>query len=122
MPISMFDDNGDMRIIKSKSVLKHKLQVSHSTRSSQPQVVIIDRSAILWVINWPINGNVQDLVNGYINYFMKLLNECDVYLVFMSIVQNVLQEVDVQVKRLVKKQDNPNQAFNNAEDSCQLHS
>ena len=58
----MFDDNGDMRITKSTSVLKQKLQVSHSTRTSQQQVVI----TTLWVINWPINGNVQDFVNEYI--------------------------------------------------------
>ena len=86
VPTSMFDDNSDMRITKSKSVLKQTLQVSHSTRTSQPQVVIIDGSVILWVIdwpiNWPINGNVQDLVNAYINYTMKLFNECDVYVVF----------------------------------------
>ena len=82
VPTSMLDDNGDMKITKSKSVLKQKLQVSYSTRSSQPQVVIIDGSAMQWVIKWPINGNVQDFVNGYINYIMKLFNECDVYLVF----------------------------------------
>ena len=41
---------GNMRITKSKSVLKQKLQVSNSTRTSQPQVVIIDESAMLWVI------------------------------------------------------------------------
>ena len=75
----MFDDNGDMRITKSKSVLIQKLQVLHSTRTSQPQMVIRDGSVILWVINWSINGNVQDFVNGYINYVMKLLNECDIY-------------------------------------------
>ena len=63
-------------------MVKQKPQVSHLTRTSQPQFVIIDGSAILWVINWPLNGNVQDFVNGYINYIMKLLNECDVYLVF----------------------------------------
>ena len=72
----MFDDNGNMRITKSKSASLH------STKISQAQVVIINGSAVLWIINWPINGNVQDFVNGYTNYIMKLLNECDVYLAF----------------------------------------
>ena len=89
VPTSMFYDNGDMRITKSKSVLKQKLQVSHLTRTSKPQVVIIDGSSMLidgsavqWEINWPINVNVQHFVNVYINYIMKLSNEYDVYLVF----------------------------------------
>ena len=58
VPTTMFDDNGDMKITKSKSVLKQKLQVSHSTKTSQPQVVIIDGCAILWLIKWSIKGDV----------------------------------------------------------------
>ena len=61
VPTSIFADNGDMRITKSTYMLKQKLQVSHSTRTSQLQMVIIDENAILWVINWQVNGNVQDL-------------------------------------------------------------
>ena len=44
----MFDDSGAMRITKTKSVLKQKLRVEQSARTSmQLQVVIIDGCAIL---------------------------------------------------------------------------
>ena len=48
LPTSMFDDNGNMRISTSKSVLKNKLQVTQSTRASvKPNAIIIDGCAIL---------------------------------------------------------------------------
>ena len=43
VPTSMFEDNGDMRIIKGKSVLKYKLQVEQSARViTNPEVTIMD--------------------------------------------------------------------------------
>ena len=58
-----------MRITKTKSVLKRKLQVEQSSRTlQQPEVVIIDGCAILWIIHWPSQGTVQDFVNGFLQY------------------------------------------------------
>ena len=43
IPTSLFTDTGDMRITKTKSVLKRKLQVEQSGRTLQQiDVVIID--------------------------------------------------------------------------------
>jgi len=52
VPTSMYEDNGGMMTTKTKSVLKQKLQVEHSSRTgSKCEAVIIDRSALLWVIH-----------------------------------------------------------------------
>ena len=54
VPASVYEDNGGMRITKTKSVLKQKLQVEHSSRTgSKYELVIIDGSALLCVIHWP---------------------------------------------------------------------
>ncbi len=53
-PPSMFNADGEMKIAKSKSILKHKLQVPVSERSCPiTNIVIYDVSALLWVIAWP---------------------------------------------------------------------
>ncbi len=83
IPTSMFEDNGDMRITKSKSVLKNKLQVEHSARTIvAPDTIIVDGSAILWCIHWPSNGTVQDFVDGFWTYTLHKLRKADVFLVF----------------------------------------
>ena len=51
---SMFAENGEMRIGKTKATLKQNLQVETPQRlSPQPDVTIIDGCAILWVIQRP---------------------------------------------------------------------
>ena len=88
VPTSMFDDNGEMRITKTKAVLKKKLQVEQSTRTvtnevaSAQEVAIIDGCAMLWAIHWPSQGTVQNYVDGFIDSIMHKLAEKDVYLVF----------------------------------------
>ena len=82
VPPSLFQDNGDMRITKSKSVLKQKLQVEHSSRLSDPHSVIIDGCAALWVIKWPAKGTVTDFARNFMDYLISLANNSDVYLVF----------------------------------------
>ncbi|KAG1669737.1 hypothetical protein GQR58_017266 [Nymphon striatum] len=53
-PPSMFNPGGDMKITKSKSTLKLKLQVTISDRNCPiPDTVIYDVSALLWVLTWP---------------------------------------------------------------------
>ena len=83
VPTSMYEDNGGMRITKTKSVLKQKLQVEHSSRTgSKCEVVIIDGSALLWVIHWPASGNVSDFAESYTNYLARLMADSHIYLVF----------------------------------------
>ena len=48
----MFDETGEMRITKSKTTLKSKLQVEVTyCRSIPPDAIILDGCAIMWVIN-----------------------------------------------------------------------
>ena len=83
IPTSMFTDNGDMRISKTKSVLKRKLQVEQSSQIyQQSEVSVIDGCAILWVIHWPSNGVVKDFVNGFIKFIFEKLSISNLYLVF----------------------------------------
>ncbi|KAH9502367.1 hypothetical protein Btru_075508 [Bulinus truncatus] len=94
VPPSMFDDSGNMRITKSKSVLKQKLQVEHSARNSPaPHVVVVDGCALLWIIHWPVNGTLQDFVDGFIMYIMKILTQHDVYVVFDRYFQYSIKSV-----------------------------
>jgi hypothetical protein len=52
-PNSMFTDSGDIRIAKSKSVLKNDINVSVLARLyTTPEAIVIDRSAIFWIVQW----------------------------------------------------------------------
>jgi hypothetical protein len=82
VPTSMFEDSGEMRIAKTKSVLKRKIQVDVSARLSQPEVVIIDACAILWIIHWPTNGTVSDFVDSFSTDVFRKLQHSDVNVVF----------------------------------------
>ena len=55
VPTSMFEEKTrDLHIAKSKSILKNKLQVEQSARATgQPDAIVIDGCAILWVVHWP---------------------------------------------------------------------
>lgn len=82
-PPSMFEENGDMRITKTKSILKKKLQVEVSDRlSSSPDAFIIDGCAVLWVIRWPTKGTVEDFILNLLGYVNERLKSCNTYLVF----------------------------------------
>ena len=85
VPTSMFTDSGEMRTAKAKSVLKQVLQKEVSSRSIKKQIttVVIDGSAILYILQWPpMTGTVGDFVKKYRNYVERRLASCDVYLVF----------------------------------------
>ena len=57
VPTSMFNETGEMRIAKSKSILMANLKVEILETINQPvDAVFIDASAILWTIHWPENG------------------------------------------------------------------
>lgn len=69
-----FNDNGDMRITKSKSTLTKKLQIDVSARlTNQPEAIILDGCAILWVISWPANGTVEDFLKLLLAYIVVKL-------------------------------------------------
>ena len=71
-----------MRIMKSKSTLKRKLQIEHSNRSQfPPENVIIDGCALMW-IHWPASGTVADYIRNVMQYVMRCMAQSDVYLVF----------------------------------------
>ena len=54
IPISMFTHNGQMRLATSKSTLENKLKVEVTGRyEPKATSVIINGSAILWVVHWP---------------------------------------------------------------------
>ena len=83
VPPSMFDDNGDMRITKTKSTLKKKLQVEISARLVPPtDVAIVDGCAMLWVIPWPSKGNVEHFIINVISYINRLLQKCETHIIF----------------------------------------
>ena len=58
VPTSIFDEKrGELRISKSKSILKPRLQVEVTYPSrGTGDAVVIDGCAILWVLQWPSKG------------------------------------------------------------------
>ena len=84
VPTSMFSKTGDMKICTAKSDLKKVLQSTVSTRHLETQIScnVIDGSAVLYVIHWPVNGTLQDYVTNFKYYISKMLKTRDVYLVF----------------------------------------
>ena len=72
-----------MRVATSKSSLKRQLQVEVSARTSNDRAVtIIDGSALLWVIQWPADGTVNDYAMKVQDVIEKKLQIGDVHLVF----------------------------------------
>ena len=68
---SMFNSEGETKIAKSKSTLKHILQVTVSERTCPiPDTVIYDVSALLWVIPW-----TTDKLSVYVNNFKMFLSQ-----------------------------------------------
>ena len=83
VPTSMFEDSGAMRITKSNSIMKRKLQVEQSSRTlPTPDTIVVDGCAILWTIQWPTHGTVQDYVNNVLEYIFGKLQHIDVNVIF----------------------------------------
>ena len=83
VPTAMFEDDGNMRYPKSKSVLKTTLEVETSTCSiPAPDTLVIDGSAIFWTLAWPKEGTVTDLMELMYDYIESKLISQDVYFVF----------------------------------------
>ena len=93
VPPSMFDEAGEMRITKSKSTLKTKLQIELTDRRSvPPDVIILDGCAIMWVIHWPAHGLVQDYIKNVVDYVRSQLQIADTYLIFDRYYNNSIKE------------------------------
>ena len=83
IPTSLFDDQGDMHIAKSKSTLKNKLQVvAEGQGEATVDAVVIDGCAMLWVIPWPATGTVQDFLDNVGKHVSRYLKSCDTHLIF----------------------------------------
>ena len=91
---SMFEDNGDIRICKSKATLKNRLQVEVSSRFVEPaDVILIDGCAVLWVISWPSSsGTVEDFLKNMVVCLNKILQNTDVYLIFDRYYPNSIKD------------------------------
>ena len=82
VPTSMFTTDG-MRIATNKSQLKKILQVEASCRKTdKTKVMVIDGSALLWVIHWPEAGTVADYVSNVKECIKRLLKDYEVFLIF----------------------------------------
>ena len=69
LPASMFSENGEMPTPTAKSALKKSLQVEISSRlAPQPDVIIVDGCAILWVVHWPNRGTVLEFVRNFASF------------------------------------------------------
>ena len=83
IPFSLFENNGQIRVSKSKSDLKKALQVEMSLRlQPKSNVAIIDVCAQLWAASWLTNGTVEDLGDALHHLVLSYLTaNADVYLV-----------------------------------------
>ena len=66
-----------------KTTLKRKLQVEQSPRTlSTPETIVVDGCAILWIMQWPKHGTVQqDYVNNALEYIFGNLQHTDVNII-----------------------------------------
>ena len=93
VPPSMFDETGELGITQSKSTLKTKLQVEVADqRSSIPDAIVLDGCGLLWVINWPTLGLVQDYIRNLMEYVSLSLRICDTCLIFDRYYDNSIKE------------------------------
>ena len=81
-PSSMFNPDGEIKILKSISTLKQKLQETVSERNCRIQnIILYDVSALLWVINWPLD-KLHVYVDGFRKFVFQALQRANVTLVF----------------------------------------
>ena len=81
-PPSMFEADGTMRTT-GKSTLKTNLQVETSQRNFlTPTSVVVDVSALLWTIEWPVHGTVTTFITAFMQWLSEKLQKSDIYLCF----------------------------------------
>ncbi|KAG0726524.1 hypothetical protein GWK47_036353 [Chionoecetes opilio] len=82
-PPSMFAPDGTMRIATGKATLKKNLQVEISQRNAlTPTAIVVDVSALLWTVEWPVQGTVETFITTFKLWLSERLTESDVYLCF----------------------------------------
>ena len=83
VPVSLFKENGEMRINENKSDLKQTLKVDVSGRvQNKADAVIFDGCAMLRAVYWPTNGTVVDLMESIKKYLQRYDESSDIYLIF----------------------------------------
>ena len=71
-----------MRTGDDKRQLKHSLKIEVSRRSlGDPDVIIVDISALMSHLQWPKNGTLSDLSNAVLHWLIPLLEKSHVHLV-----------------------------------------
>ncbi len=81
-PPSMFEADGTMRTT-GKSTLKTNLQVETSQRHVlNPTAIVVDVSALLWTIAWPVHGTVTTFITTFKQWLSEKLDKSDIYLCF----------------------------------------
>ena len=94
VPPSLFEDNGEMRITKSKATLKKRLEVEVPSRFVEPaEATIIDGCAVLWVVPWPSKGTILDFIQNFVAYINRMLESTDVFLIFDRYYPNSIKDV-----------------------------
>ena len=79
----MFEEDGSMRISKSKSKLKTLLEVKVPSRTTSLYTYVIDGCAFLWVVSWPSKGaTVSEFCDVFKSQLLHYLKFGNVYLVF----------------------------------------
>ena len=83
-PTSMFTEEGLPRPCNNKSKLTTTLKVKIPSRhaSENTDAIFLDGCAILWTINWPSKGNINNFLNNVRAYLHTRLLIADVHLIF----------------------------------------
>ena len=64
-------------ITKSRSSIKTKLIRQTDLHSVPPDAIVLDECAVLWVIQWP----TQDLIKNLVDYILIDMKPDDTYLI-----------------------------------------
>ena len=59
----MFNENGLLRPAKTKSVFQSIGSTISFRNAHQPNLVLIDGSAVLYIVNWPTEALVQEYLS-----------------------------------------------------------
>ena len=83
IPVSLFKENGEMRVIGNKADLKNRLKEDVSARIQDAvNAVIIDGCAMLYAVYWPTDGTVNDLIQSIKVYLKQYEKAPNMYLIF----------------------------------------
>ena len=83
-PTSLFNKEGLPRPSNEKSKLTQNLrvQIPARTASRNADATFLDGCAVLWTVNWPDKGNVDDFIDNFKAHLGTRLKLADVHLIF----------------------------------------